>query len=78
MRVGELAEAVGVPDRILRRLAKMGVIPAKRLPSKKAHWNFAKADLDSIRQILTDAGVIEEPVKKKGGKSNIRSGSMSA
>ena len=65
MRVGELSKALGVRDWTLRRLAKMGVIPAKRLPSKRAQWRFAKADLPKIRAILIDTGIIEEPVKKK-------------
>ncbi len=69
MRSGELSEIIGVPDRVLRRLAKMGVIPAKRLPSKRAHWNFAKADVDTIRLTLVEAGVIEESPPKKKRKS---------
>ena len=65
MRVGELAKALGVHDWTLRRLTKMGVIPAKRLPvGKRAHWKFAKADIPKIRAILVEAGVIEEPAKK--------------
>jgi len=44
---------------------QIGVIPAKRLPTGRAHWNYATADLESIRRTLVDAGVIEEPAKKK-------------
>jgi DNA-binding transcriptional MerR regulator len=65
MRVGELSKLIGVPDRELRRLAKIGVIPAKRLPSKRAHWRFAKIDIPKIRATLIGAGIIEEPVRKK-------------
>jgi len=66
MRVGELAKALGVRDWTLRRLAKRGIIPARRLPSTpRAHWNFRAADLAEIRAILIDAGVIEELAKKK-------------
>jgi len=65
MRVGELAKATGVSDQALRRLAKLGVIPAKRLPTKSAHWRFAQSDLESIRSVLIDAGLIESPAKKK-------------
>lgn len=65
MHVGELSKVLGVSDRELRRLAKKGVIPAKRLPGERSHWNFATADVPKIRGILTDAGVIEEVQKKK-------------
>lgn len=60
MRVGELAKATGVPAQTLQRLAKAGIIPAKRLPLKSAHWRFAAADLEDIRAILIGAGLIEE------------------
>lgn len=66
MGIGELAKTIGVSDRILRRLAKMGLIPAKRLATgKQAHWRFSSGDVDAIRQTLIDGGVIEEPAKQK-------------
>lgn len=65
MRSGELAKILGVPDRVLRRLAKIGLIPAKRLPTKQSHWNFSKADVELIRTTLTDAGLIEEARKAR-------------
>jgi excisionase family DNA binding protein len=65
MRVGEMAKETGVPGQTLQRLAKAGIIPAKRLPRKSAHWRFATADLESIRAILIGAGLIESPAKKK-------------
>ena len=65
MGIGELANTLGVSDRILRRLAKIGVIPAKRLPTKRSHFRFAAADVESIRKVLLDAGVIEPSPKKK-------------
>lgn len=67
MRVGELAKATGVSDQTLRRLAALGLIPAKRLPLKSAHWRFAAADLESIRQTLAESGLIE-PAKVSGKK----------
>jgi predicted site-specific integrase-resolvase len=65
MKCGELARELGVSDLVLRRCAKLGIIPAKRLPTKSAHWRFAQADVESIRATLINAGLIEEPVKKK-------------
>jgi predicted site-specific integrase-resolvase len=65
MRIGELAERLGVSVILLHRLADRGVIPAKRLPFKKSHWNFAQADIPKIRGILVDAGKIEEAPQKK-------------
>jgi hypothetical protein len=69
MRVGEPSILIGVPDRELRRLAKIGVIPAKRLPSKRAHWRFAKSDLPKTRATLVGAGIIQEPAAKRKGRS---------
>jgi hypothetical protein len=63
MRISELSEAVGVPTHTLRRLAAKGVIPARRLRTNNAHWNFARSDVETIRATLIEGGLIEEEVK---------------
>lgn len=66
MKIGELSRLIGVSDHMLRRLVANGIIPAKRLPGPRTHWNFAKADVKAIRTTLVNAGVIEEsPAKQK-------------
>lgn len=65
MKTGELSKLTGVSRNTLSRLAGQGIIPAKRLPSVRAKWRFAQADLPAIRKTLVDAGLIEEPTRKK-------------
>ena len=65
MRVSELAAKLGVSDFLLRRLANQGIIPAKRLPIRGSHWRFSEAEVPKIREVLVNAGLIEEPPPKK-------------
>jgi hypothetical protein len=68
MRTGELSSALGVSQDTLRRLALGGIIPGRRLPVRGAHWRFASSSLDTIRQVLTDAGLIEERTPRAGSE----------
>lgn len=73
MRIGELSREVGIASETLRRLARIGIIPAKRLPGKRANWRFAQSDVERIKTILFDAGLIEEEPAKAGKRKAVQS-----